>query len=83
MDFTNLLSRLPSGKALTLSHYDKEFVVDSIDKIQKILFNRTHSNSVDVNIVDTPPVAVNKNTLVNNNIPLVVEISSDVIGQVF
>ena len=35
MGFTDLLSRLPSGKALPPSHYDEEFVVASIDKIQK------------------------------------------------
>ena len=31
MGFTDLLSRLPSGKALPISHYDDEFVVASID----------------------------------------------------
>ena len=59
MGFTDLLSRLPSGKALPTSYYDEEIVVDSIDKFQNILFNRTHFNSVDVNIVDRPSIAVN------------------------
>ena len=54
MGFTDLLSRLPSGKALPTSYYDKKFVVTSIDIIHYILFNRTHFNSVDVNAVDTP-----------------------------
>ena len=83
LGFTDLLSRLPSGKALPPSQYDEEFVVASIDKIQNILSNRTHFNSVDVNIVDRPPVAVNTNTLVNRNVPSGVENSSDVIGQDF
>ena len=38
MGFTDLSSRLPSGKALPTSHYDEEIVVTSIDKIQNILF---------------------------------------------
>ena len=83
MGFTDLLSRLHSGKALPTSFYDEDFVVASIDKIQNTLFNRTHCNSVDVNIVDKPPIAVNTNTLVNSNILLGVENSSDVIGQNF
>ena len=83
MGFTDLLSRLSSGKALPPSHYDEEFVVASIDKIQKILYNRTHSNPVDVNIVDRSPIAVNYNTFVNSKIPSRVENSSDVIGQDF
>ena len=81
MGFTDLLSRLPSGKALPTYHYDDEFVVASIDKIQKILLNRPHSNSVVVNTVDRPAVAVNTYSLVNNNIPSGIENSSDVIGQ--
>ena len=68
MSFTNLVSRLPSGKALPPSLYDEEFVVTSIDKVQNILSNRAHFNSVYVNIVDRPSVAVNINTLVNSNI---------------
>ena len=68
MSFTNLVSRLPSGKALPPSLYDEEFVVTSIDKIQNILSNRAHFNSVYVKIVDRPSVAVNINTLVNSNI---------------
>ena len=36
MGFTDLLSSLPSGKALPPSHYDDEFVIASIDKIQNI-----------------------------------------------
>ena len=83
MGFTDLLSRLSSGKALPTFYYDKKFVVASINKIQNILFNRTHFNSVDVNIVDRPSVAVNTNTLVNRNIPSGVEDSSHVIGQDF
>ena len=33
MGFTDLLSRLPSGKALPTSHYDSEFVVATVRKI--------------------------------------------------
>ena len=33
MGFTDLLSRLPSGKALPISHYDNEFVVATVKKI--------------------------------------------------
>ena len=68
MGFTDLLSRLPSGKALPPSYYDEDFVVASIDKIKNILSNRDHFNPVNVNIVDRPSVAVNIYTLVNNNI---------------
>ena len=32
MGFTVLLSRLPSGKALPISHYDSEFVVATVQK---------------------------------------------------
>ena len=35
MGFTDLISRIPSGKALPISHYDKEFVVANINKIRK------------------------------------------------
>ena len=33
MGFTDLLMRLPSGKALPTSHYDSEFVVATVQKI--------------------------------------------------
>ena len=33
MGFTGLLSRLPSGKALSNSHYDNDFVVATVKKI--------------------------------------------------
>ena len=33
MGFTDLISRIPSGKALPISHYDEEFVVANIKKI--------------------------------------------------
>ena len=33
MGFTDLLSRLPSGKALPTSHYDSEFVAATVKKI--------------------------------------------------
>ena len=33
MGFTDLLSRLPSGKALPTSHYDNEFTVATVQKI--------------------------------------------------
>ena len=69
MDFTDLLSRLPSGKALPTSYNDEEFVVASIVKTQNILFKRTNFISVDVNSVDRPSVAASTNTLVNSNIP--------------
>ena len=35
MAFTDLIFRIPSGKALPISHYDKEFVVANINKINK------------------------------------------------
>ena len=35
MGFTDLVSRNPSGKALPISHYNKEFVVANINKINK------------------------------------------------
>ena len=76
MGFTDLLSRLPLGKALPTSHYDEDFVVASIDKIQNILSNSSHFNSVDVDTVDRPPVAVKTNTTG-------VENSSDMVGQDF
>ena len=81
MGFTDLLSRLPSGKALPPSHYDGNFAVASIDKIQNILSNRDYFNFVNVNIVDRPSVAVNTNTLVNSNILSGEKNSSDLIGQ--
>ena len=80
MGFTDFLSRLPSGKALPISHYDDEFVVASIDKIQKILLNKPHSKFIAVNTVDRPAVAVNTYSRVIT-IPSGTEKSSDVIGQ--
>ena len=35
MGFTGLFSRIPSGKALPISHYDKVFVVANVNKINK------------------------------------------------
>ena len=35
MGFTDLISRIVSGKSLPISHYDKEFVVANINKINK------------------------------------------------
>ena len=61
MEFTDLLSRLPSGKALPISHYDDEFVVASIDKTQNMFLNKQYSKIVTVNTVDRPAVAVNTN----------------------
>ena len=80
MGFTDLLSRLPSGKALPISHYDDEIVVASIEKFQNILLNRQYSKIVTVNIVDRPAVVVNTNARVTT-IPSRNENSSDVIGQ--
>ena len=80
MGFTDLLTRLPSGKALPIANFDDEFEVASIDKIQKMLSNKPHSNFVTLNTVDRQVVAVNTYTLVNT-IPSRIEISSDVIGQ--
>ena len=80
MGFTDHLSRLPSGESLPISHYDDEFVAASIDKIQKLLLNRSHSNFVTVNTVGRPAVGVNTYSLVNR-IPSGAENSSDVIGQ--
>ena len=80
MGFTDLLSRLPSGKALPISHYDDEFVVASIDKFQKIPLKKQHSKIVTLNTVDRPAVAVNTNSRVITT-PSGNENSSDVIGQ--
>ena len=80
MSFTDLLSRPPSGKTLPISHYDDEFVVTSIEKIQKILLNKQHSKIVTVNTVDRPAVAANTYSRVTT-IPSGNENSSDVIGQ--
>ena len=35
MGFTDLISRISSGKAFPISHYDEEFVVANINKIKK------------------------------------------------
>ena len=80
MGFTDLLSRLPSCKALPISHYDDEFVVASIDRIQNILSTKLDTKLLTVNSVDRPTVAVNTNPRVNT-IPSGNENSSDVIGQ--
>ena len=37
MGFTDLISRTPSGKAISSSHYDKEFVVATTKKIYNAL----------------------------------------------
>ena len=80
MGFTDLLSRLPLGKALPISHYDDEFVVALIDRIQNILSTNKDSNLLTVNSVDRPAVAVNTKSR-GNTIPSGNENSSDVIGQ--
>ena len=80
MGFTDLLSRLPSGKALPISHYDDELVVAPVDKIQNILLNKQYFKTVTVHTVDTPAVAVNTNSRVIT-IPSGNENSSVVIGQ--
>ena len=62
MGFTVLLSRLPSGKALSTSHYDSEFVVATVKKIVENLSVKTYCkknnctkkelyNPVDVNTI--------------------------------
>ena len=38
MGFTDLISRIPAGKALPPSNYDKKFVVANIDKIKKTVY---------------------------------------------
>ena len=80
MGFTDLFSRLYLGKALPISHYDDEFVVASIEKIQNIFLNKQYSKIVTVNTVDIPAVAVNTNARVTT-IPSGNENSSDVIGR--
>ena len=80
MGFTDLLSRLPSGKTVPISHYGDEFVVASIGKIQNLLLNKQQSKIVTVNTVDRPAVAVNTNSQVIT-IPSGNENSSDVISQ--
>ena len=69
MGFTDLLSKLPSRKALRPSYYEDEFVVASIDKNQSILSNRDHFNLVNAISVDIPSFAVSTNTLVISTIP--------------
>ena len=51
MGFTDFLSRLPSGKALPISHYDSEFVVASV---QKIVENLSVNNDYKKNEVYNP-----------------------------
>ena len=80
MGFTDLSSRLPLGKNLPISHYDDEFLVASIDKIQNILLKKQYSKIVTVKTVDRPAVAVNTNSRVTT-IPSGNTNSSDVIGQ--
>ena len=77
MGFTDLLSRLPSGKASPPSYYDEVFVVASIDKIRNTLLNSSNFISVNKVTVDRPSVAVN--TIVNTNFPSGTNNSSDVI----
>ena len=79
--FTNFLSRLTSGKAISPSYYDEEFIVASIDKILNNLSNRDSFYRVNINSVDNPSVAVNTNTFVDSNIPWGVENSSEPIGH--
>ena len=74
MDFTELLSRFFSGKALLTSDYEEEFVVTSTDKIWNILSNRDCFNCVNLNSVDRPLVVVNTNLFVISNILSGVEI---------
>ena len=81
MGFANLLSRLLSGKALSLSYYDEEFVVASVDRIRNFLSNRDCFNPVYIISVDRPSFAVNTITFINNYIPSVVESSSNLFGQ--
>ena len=69
MGFTDLLSRLPSGKAFRPSYCEDEFVIASIDKIQNILSNRDHFNLVSAISVDILSFAVSTNTLVISTIP--------------
>ena len=52
--FTDLLSRLLSGKASPPSYYDEVFVVASIDKIRNTLLNSSNFISVNKVIVDRP-----------------------------
>ena len=42
MGFTDLISKLSSGKVSPLSHYDEEIVVASIEKIRIILTNASN-----------------------------------------
>ena len=63
MGFTDLLSRLPSGKALPPSHYDEEFVVASIDKIGKILSYPSFFIPVNRVIVDRPSLTEKSNCI--------------------
>ena len=69
MGFTDLLSRLPSGKALPPSHYDEEIFVASIEKFLVILTNASNFIPVNRVIVDRLSVAVN--SIVNFNLSLV------------
>ena len=57
MGFTDLLPRLPSGKALPISHYNSEFVVTSVQKIVENFSVNSNckknelNNPVDVNTI--------------------------------
>ena len=46
MGFTDQISRSPSGKAISPSHYDKEFVVTITEKIYKALNPQDNDNSL-------------------------------------
>ena len=46
MGFTDLIARSPSGKAISPSHYDKEFVVATTKKVYKAFNPLDNDNSL-------------------------------------
>ena len=83
MGFTDLLFRLSTGKLLSSSYYDEEFVVASISKFRKIISNADHFNCVNLSSVDRMSVAVSSNSIFISNNPSGVQNSSNLIGRDF
>ena len=54
MGFTDLISRLSSGKALPPSYYEADILFASTDKCRNILSKRDCFNSVKMNSLDIP-----------------------------
>ena len=78
--FTDLLSRLPSGKTLPPSHYDEDIVVN---ETRNFLSNADRFKCLNIKSVDRPSVAENSFSIVDSNIPSGDENSSYLIGRDF